>query len=128
MNTKLVTAELRISHWAGIMKERSDSGLSVRAYCEREGFHENIYYYWQRKLREAACKQLSGEKGSYEETGLAQPVFAEVKVPVPVEQPLLIGSERQGEIRFVIDGVSFAADSYYPPEKIAALLKGLVQI
>ena len=29
--------------------------MSVRAYCEAEGFRENMYYYWQRKLREAAC-------------------------------------------------------------------------
>jgi transposase-like protein len=58
MNTKEITKEYRLRHWAGIMRERKESGLSVKAFCEDAGFHENIYYYWQRKLREAKCEQL----------------------------------------------------------------------
>jgi len=59
VNTRYIAEELRMSHWAGIMRNRQESGLSIRAYCETAGFHENVYYYWQRKLREAACKVLS---------------------------------------------------------------------
>jgi hypothetical protein len=62
MNTRAIAAEYRLAHWAGIMRERQESGLSIRAYCERSGFHENIYYYWQRKLREAACEKLAGQQ------------------------------------------------------------------
>ena len=60
MNTRTIAAEYRLAHWAGIMRERQESGLSIRAFCEKAGFHENIYFYWQRKLREAACKGLIG--------------------------------------------------------------------
>ena len=63
MNTRAIAAEYRLAHWAGIMRERQESGLSIRAFCERAGFHENIYYYWQRKLREAACKNLTEQQG-----------------------------------------------------------------
>ena len=63
MNTRYIAEELRLSHWAGIMRERKESGLSIRAFCESAGFHENVYYYWQRKLRETAYNALP-EKSS----------------------------------------------------------------
>jgi hypothetical protein len=58
MNTREIAEEYRLSYWSGIMRDRKESGLSIRAFCEAAGFHPNIYYYWQRKLREAASKQM----------------------------------------------------------------------
>jgi len=58
MNTRKVAEEYRLTHWAGIMRQRTESGMSIKDFCKSAGFHENIYYYWQRKLREAACQQL----------------------------------------------------------------------
>ena len=58
MNTRGIAVENRLSHWARIMQERNDSGMSIRGFCEREGYHENVYYYWQSKLREAVCQEL----------------------------------------------------------------------
>ncbi len=55
MNTKDVTAEYRLAHWTQVIQERVEKGLSIREYCENVGIHENTYFYWQRKLREAAC-------------------------------------------------------------------------
>ena len=58
LNTREIAAEYRLTHWAGIIRERNASGMSIRAYCESIGLHTNVYHYWQRKLREAACKEL----------------------------------------------------------------------
>jgi putative transposase len=58
MKTNKTAAEYRLSHWAGIMRDRQESGLSVRAYCKTAAYHENTYFYWQRKLREKACQEL----------------------------------------------------------------------
>ena len=55
MNTREIAEEYRLSHWAGVVRERQESGLSIKAFCEKAGFHQNIYFYWQRKLREAAA-------------------------------------------------------------------------
>ena len=55
MNTRSIAAEYRLAHWAQAIQDRTDRGLSIRSYCEEVGMHENTYYYWQRKLREAAC-------------------------------------------------------------------------
>ncbi len=62
MNTKAIAKEYRLSYWAGIMRERSERGLSIRAYCKQAGFHENIYYYWQRKLREAGTEIIKASQ------------------------------------------------------------------
>jgi len=69
MNTREIAAEYRLSHWAQMMRERQERGLSIKAYCRESGFHENVYYYWQRKLRQTACAELT-ERTADAETGL----------------------------------------------------------
>ena len=58
MNTKDIAAEYRLSHWAQVVQDRVEKGISIRLYCKEAGIHENTYFYWQRKLREAACTGL----------------------------------------------------------------------
>jgi transposase-like protein len=58
INTREIAEEYRLSHWAQITHERAESGLSIKAFCRERGLHQNRYFYWQRKLREAACKEL----------------------------------------------------------------------
>ena len=59
MNTRKIASEYRLSQWAEILRERGASGQSIKEFCKTAGFHENVYYYWQRKLREAACEELA---------------------------------------------------------------------
>lgn len=63
MDTRHVAREVRLAQWAGILRERQDSGLSVRSYCLKQGINEKTYYYWQRRLRETACEGMVVEKG-----------------------------------------------------------------
>lgn len=69
MTTKEVTNQYRLAKWSELMKERTELGLSIRAYCAMKGFAENTYFYWQRRLRDAARKELA-EQSSHIETGL----------------------------------------------------------
>lgn len=73
MNTREIAAEYRLAHWAQIMQERKESGLSIKAFCETAGYHENIYYYWQRKLRETAYQELQS-KPQKEVDGTVKPL------------------------------------------------------
>jgi len=59
MNTRDIAAEYRLSHWAQVMQERIRSGLSIKAFCKQIGIGGNTYFYWQRKLREAAYEDLA---------------------------------------------------------------------
>ena len=57
MNTREIAEEYRLSHWAVIMRERAESGQSIRAFCASRSICYNVYFYWQRKLRAAACQE-----------------------------------------------------------------------
>jgi len=58
VNTRKIAEEYRLTHWAQVMQERVESGLSIRDYCKRIGVCQNTYYYWQRRVRQAACDLL----------------------------------------------------------------------
>ena len=108
------------------MRDRSESGLSVKAFCENAGFHENIYYYWQRKLRKAAHEEATGHQAKAKR--LAPPVFAEVELAELPELPLPPPLDGwQSQISVEVPGVRITADSDYPIEKLAKLLKAMTQ-
>ena len=70
VNTREIAAEYRLSHWASVMQERNASGMNIRAYCESIGIHTNVYFYWQRKLREAACQELLSDKQNQSQSAI----------------------------------------------------------
>ena len=41
-----------------MLRQRKESGLSVKEWCREQGLAEHIYYYRLRKLRQAACTAL----------------------------------------------------------------------
>lgn len=48
-----VTAE----RWAMLIKERMESGMTVREWCHDRDIKESRYYYWLRRLRQDAVKE-----------------------------------------------------------------------
>lgn len=50
-------AEQRTARWAEIITQCRNSGMSVKNWCEQEGIKLKTYYYWQRKLYQAAYEQ-----------------------------------------------------------------------
>ena len=63
MDTRKITSDYRLSHWAQILQERRGSGLSIIDFCQEKGINKNTYFYWQKKLRVAACTELSKNTG-----------------------------------------------------------------
>lgn len=126
MNTREIATSYRLASWTQVMRERSESGQSVRAYCRDAGIHENVYYYWQRKLREAACGQMSAQADT-QETGLTVSGFTEVSVDVAEPRQQLQGSGHAGQIIAEYGGLHIVADSTYPADKLAALLRELTR-
>jgi hypothetical protein len=107
------------------MRKRKESGLSIKTFCENEGFHENIYYYWQRKLREAACEET--RKIQNETTSLAPLGFAEVKLR---ENPALPQStvSRQGQMCVEVGRIHMIADGEYPVSKLTDVLREVIRL
>lgn len=56
MDTKLATTNIRLSQWNAIIQDRIHSGLTVDEYCEDKDITRNMYYYWLRKVKEAAIE------------------------------------------------------------------------
>ena len=121
MNTRELTTEYRLRHWSGVMQKRKGSGLSIRSYCARSGIHENTYYYWQKKLRELACNELSKEQCVPPKA--LSCVFAEVNL----SESLPTGSTIQNEIIIETSGIRITASIEYPVEKLAVLLREMRQ-
>ena len=59
MNTKLATRQIRLHECTEIIKDCKASGQTVDIYCEQHGLSRDAYYYWLRKVKEAALKQAS---------------------------------------------------------------------
>lgn len=82
MTTKEMTYQYCLAQWTELAKERVELGLSIRAYCAMKGFAENTYFYWQRRLREAARTRCEAEQAKP-----AVPGFVEVAVAPAPEAP-----------------------------------------
>ncbi|MHC1787220.1 MAG: IS66 family insertion sequence element accessory protein TnpB [Christensenellales bacterium] len=60
MEIQALTRDYRLQQWASIITRRNGSGMTVRAWCDEQGINQKSFYYWQRKLREAAGAQATG--------------------------------------------------------------------
>lgn len=59
MNTQLVTKEVKLAQWSTLVQECMSSGLKVKDWCQQNNISKDAYYYWLRKVREAACTSLN---------------------------------------------------------------------
>ncbi len=62
MDTLKVTAEYRLSQWMKVMQERQNSEQTIKDFCQTRGINKQSYYYWQRKLRKAACTEIAKQE------------------------------------------------------------------
>ena len=105
-----ITHQVRAEHWAKIMNECINSGMSKTAWCRANGISEKQFFYWQRILRREAFE--NSRKSSFPATvGTNQGMvpapqrtvsFTEIKLPqspqntAPVFHPDLV--IRKGDI------------------------------
>jgi len=129
VNTREIAEEYRLSHWAQVAQEWIKRGETIKAYCKQIGISENTYFYWQRRLRRAACEEMT--KLESEERTVTRAGFVEIEVAEPPAQPALPAPEEKatplGQLSVEAGGVRITADSGYPPEKLAALLRELTR-
>ena len=82
-----ITHQVRAEHWARILNECMNSGMSKTAWCRANGISEKQFFYWQRILRREAYEASQNPSlPAVTETGqlfaVQQSVsFAEIKLP-----------------------------------------------
>ena len=108
-----------------LTKERNESGLTVKAFCEKHIISENSYFYWQRKVRETACETLAVTKNG--KANLVPYGFTEIKLPEPaaLSAPAIFP---QYQINIEVHGVRLFACSEYPVDKLAKLLREVMRL
>ena len=128
MDAREMAYQVRLSHWAGIMRERKDSGQSIRSWCRENGLKEKTFYYWQRRLRKAACEQFAEPKAA-SETSLAPIGFAEVRLheSAGISRPSPTPPAISSDLRVEIGEARITAGGEYPAEKLAVLVRELMR-
>ena len=53
---RAITRQIRLKKWAEVFRDRAESGMQVKDYCNAHGITKDAYYYWLRKVREAAVE------------------------------------------------------------------------
>lgn len=52
-----ITKNVRLQQWSSIIQDCKASGLKVNDYCSEHNISRNSYYYWLRKIKEAATER-----------------------------------------------------------------------
>lgn len=72
-------AEVRMSSWAAMVRQRKESGMTVRQWCEANQVSENTYYYRLNRLRKAMIQSVTVSDPPKEPAPSAQPTeFARI--------------------------------------------------
>ena len=116
MDTKEVTTEIRMAQWAQVMSDRAASGQSIAAYCTERGIGRHSYFYWQRKLREAAAQQLAEAQP---ETALVPSGWATIS---PAED---VAPEQAGSLTLRVGGVEIQVSDGFDEALLASVCKAL---
>ena len=124
MDTRDITVEFRLSHWAKIVQDRNNSGLSIRDYCKGASIKESSYYYWLKRLREVASEGMAQLHRNA--AGLAPAGFAEVKLSATSAFEAAF-TAKQSRVCIEAAGVRITADNGYPIGNLAALLREVVR-
>jgi len=93
VNALALRTEYRLQQWAKFAEECSKSGMSKRDFCIKRGVSEKTYYYWLRRLREAAADsmmpQLVEVKLSHtvKQTGILSMRYNDAELTITTETP-----------------------------------------
>ncbi|MGA2539889.1 MAG: transposase [Terracidiphilus sp.] len=80
------TQETRRDAWRQLVAKQQQSGLSVRAFCQRHGTSEYSFYHWRKRLAE----QLPMKFALVETSQSASAVVAVLEVVLPSGERLRI--------------------------------------
>lgn len=58
MDTRNVKKTYRLNQWTEIIRKFRSSGQTVAVFCKEQNLNPKSYYYWLKRVREAACEAL----------------------------------------------------------------------
>ena len=88
--------QVRAASWATMIKQRNDSGLTIKEWCAANGIQESVYYYRLNRLRKMAldvCETPNTIKNNAPVSG----TFAQIPVTSAVPAPNVAIRIRHGD-------------------------------
>jgi len=85
--------EYRLQQWARIADDCAKSGMSNKDFCVDRGISEKTYYYWLRRLREAAANAMGPQlvevklNSRYEKSGTLRICYQGAELVITAETP-----------------------------------------
>ena len=56
--------EVIAERWAALIKERMDSGMTIKEWCRERNVRESQYYYWLKTLRRDEADAAEQDPGA----------------------------------------------------------------
>lgn len=115
MNTTKKLQQVKLDQWAVLCKEQSQSGLTVKQWCEQNGYTVHAYNYWKHRLKE-----------SYVDSVLPDIVPVTPQAPAPLHE-LRDSPESciNNTISIALCGVSISLDSSTSDEMLCRIITAL---
>ncbi|WP_240416476.1 IS66 family insertion sequence element accessory protein TnpA [Paenibacillus periandrae] len=118
MQTGEMRNRYRLQQWTEIIRECRSSGQTVVRWCADHEVNVKSYYYWLRKIREAACESLPALSSSN------QPTLVPVPSSLRRNSPRPEASQEQAAIILRTDAVTIEIH----PHASTALLEQTLRI
>ena len=61
MNANQKIHDAKLIEWAALIKEQSESGLTIAGWCSQKGVTKDKYFYWKRLVKEACLDSVMPE-------------------------------------------------------------------
>ncbi|MBR1843062.1 MAG: hypothetical protein IJ788_07325 [Oscillospiraceae bacterium] len=111
--------QVQLAEWNDKVAQCRSSGMTVRAWCEREGIGYKTYYRWERQIL-SLSRQALKKAGETELAKIDNPVFAEI---TPAKAP----ASQSGIAAVVkLNGKEIVFYSGTEPDLASAILRGIV--
>ena len=83
MDVQVVTREVRMQKWIGIVKACRSSGKTITVWCDENGVNVKTYYYWQKKVCLETCRDIERVQKAMPNVlpSKEKTVFAELNIP-----------------------------------------------
>lgn len=115
MNEKKFKNEYNLKQWRLLVQDCRNSGMKVDDWCKHNDINRNTYYYWYKKVREAACEALAENKVTVSSS------FA----PVPMNVIESIDNEYQGNLTISIGKAKIEVTENTSPDILRMVLEVL---
>ncbi|MDO9535225.1 MAG: IS66 family insertion sequence element accessory protein TnpB [Bacillota bacterium] len=122
MTAKEAAGTYRVLRWTELICECKASGKTIAAWCAEHSVNVKTYYYWQKRVREAACEQLTLK----ESTDL--PAVSTLKAPSFTEYRLHSQSIGSAAVTLHLSGATMEIHNGADAAVIESTLKALKNI